>query len=111
MSAARFHNRSDAGRAVAAELRQYANRDDVIVLALPRGGVPVAYEVATSLGVPLDVFVVRKIGFPGNEEFAIGALASGGVRLVNDDIVRAYGVSVEDLNRGAAREEAGLARG
>ena len=81
----RFRNRRDAGRRLAAELRTYANRSDVIVLALPRGGVPVGYEVATALGVPLDVFVVRKLGLPWHEELAMGALASGGVRIRSED--------------------------
>ena len=74
-----FLDRREAGRLLASRLRQYANRDDVVVLALPRGGVPVAYEVALALGVPLDVFTVRKLGVPGHREFAMGAIASGGV--------------------------------
>jgi putative phosphoribosyl transferase len=81
-----FHDRHHAGRILADRLQKYANRDDVVVLALPRGGVPVGYEVATALGVPLDVFVVRKLGIPGHEELAMGALASGGVRVVNRDV-------------------------
>jgi putative phosphoribosyl transferase len=84
-----FRNRSEAGRLLAAQLAAYANRSDVIVLALPRGGVPVAFEVAQTLGAPLDVFVVRKLGVPGHEELAMGAVATGDVRVINDQIVRA----------------------
>ena len=80
----RFRNRRDAGRRLATELRQYADRRDVIVLALPRGGVPVAFEIAAALHAPLDVFVVRKLGLPGQEELAMGALACGGVRVLDD---------------------------
>jgi putative phosphoribosyl transferase len=85
---ARFHDRAAGGRALAGQLAHYAGRDDVIVLALPRGGVPVGYEVASALGVPLDVFLVRKLGYPGHEELAMGALASGGVRVLNPNVVR-----------------------
>ena len=81
-----FRDRADAGRQLAENLLSYAGRDDVIVLALPRGGVPVAFEVAQRLGVPLDVFVVRKLGVPGHEELAMGAIASGGVRVLNEDV-------------------------
>src|SRR4051812_13675778 len=83
-----FRDRVDAGRQLAESLSAYANRDHVIVLGLPRGGVPVAYEVAKRLHVPLDVFVVRKLGVPGYEELALGAIASGGVRVLNPDVVR-----------------------
>ncbi len=82
-----FQDRTDAGRQLAEKLLSYAGRDDVIVLALPRGGVPVAFEVAQRLGVPLDVFVVRKLGVPGHEELAMGAIASGGVRVLNEDVL------------------------
>jgi putative phosphoribosyl transferase len=82
-----FQDRTDAGRQLAEELLSYAGRDDVIVLALPRGGVPVAFEVAQRLGVPLDVFIVRKLGVPGHEELAMGAIASGGVRVLNEDVL------------------------
>src|SRR5881398_4023 len=82
-----FANRTEAGRLLAEKLVQYAGRDDVIVLGLPRGGVPVAFEVAHRLGAPLDVFVVRKLGVPGHEELAMGAVATGGVRMLNDDIL------------------------
>jgi putative phosphoribosyl transferase len=83
-----FHDRADAGRALARRLARYANRPDVLVLALPRGGVPVAYEVARALNAPLDVFLVRKLGAPGQEELAMGAIATGGVRVLNEDVVR-----------------------
>src|SRR5918992_2020212 len=82
-----FRDRTDAGRQLARELRKYAGRSDVLVLALPRGGVPVAFEVAQALGAPLDVFLVRKLGVPGHEELAMGAIATGGVRVLNDDVV------------------------
>jgi len=82
-----YRNRAEAGKHLATKLATYANRDDVMVLALPRGGVPVAFEVAKELGAPLDVFLVRKLGVPGHEELAMGAIASGGVRVLNDDVV------------------------
>ena len=82
-----FRDRRDAGRRLARALARYAGRPDVLVLALPRGGVPVAYEVARALEVPWDVFLVRKLGVPGHEELAMGALATGGVRLFNEDVV------------------------
>ena len=106
----RFRNRRDAGRRLAAELRTYANRSDVIVLALPRGGVPVGYEVAMALDVPLDVFVVRKLGLPWHEELAMGALASGGVRILDDDLIRVARVSMEDIERVTAAEQVELER-
>jgi putative phosphoribosyl transferase len=84
-----FPNRTEAGRLLAKKLVKYAGRDDVIVLGLPRGGVPVAFEVAQRLGAPLDVFIVRKLGVPGFEELAVGAIASGGVRVLNEDVMRA----------------------
>ena len=82
-----YRNRTDAGRFLARQLGAYAGRSDVLVLALPRGGVPVAYEVARALDAPLDVFLVRKLGVPGHEELAMGAIASGGVRVVNESTV------------------------
>ena len=82
-----FQDRADAGRQLAEELLSYAGRDDVIVLGLPRGGVPVAFEVAQRLGLPLDVFAVRKLGVPGHEELAMGAIAPGGVRVLNEDVL------------------------
>jgi putative phosphoribosyl transferase len=84
----RYRNRSEAGRLLARKLMGYANRPDVLVLALPRGGVPVAFEVAQALNAPLDIFLVRKLGVPGHEELAMGAIASGGVRVLNEDVVR-----------------------
>jgi putative phosphoribosyl transferase len=81
-----FADRREAGQALARRLKDYAGRRDVVVLALPRGGVPVAFEVARALGAPLDVLIVRKLGFPGHAEFAMGAIASGGVRVMNDEI-------------------------
>src|SRR4051812_9735083 len=83
-----YRDRTEAGRYLARKLTGYAGRPDVLVLALPRGGVPVAFEVAEALDAPLDVFLVRKLGVPGHEELAMGALATGGVRLLNDEVVR-----------------------
>src|SRR5918994_2474122 len=85
-----FSDRREAGAELATKLGHFANRDDVVVLALPRGGVPVAFEVAESLDAPLDIFLVRKLGMPGHPEYAMGAIASGGVRVVSEDVVRAY---------------------
>jgi putative phosphoribosyl transferase len=87
-----FRNRTEAGRELARMLESYRNRPDVIVLALPRGGVPVAYEVAIHLNAPLDVFVVRKLGVPGHEELALGAISTGGVRVLNYDVVYSTGI-------------------
>ncbi len=105
-----FHDRRDAGRQLAARLTQFGGRRDVIVLALPRGGVPVGYEVARALGAPLDVFLVRKLGVPGREELAMGAIASGGVRVVNQEVVRALGIPPEVIDQVAADEERELGR-
>ncbi len=106
-----FHNRSHAGQLLAGELRAYAGRPDVLVLALPRGGVPVAFEVARALGAPLDVFLVRKLGAPGQEELGMGAIASGGVRVLNDDVIEALGDQPAGARRrhrrGAARSWTG----
>jgi putative phosphoribosyl transferase len=99
MNGRRFRDRMEAGRLLAELLREYAGRDDVIVLALPRGGVPVAYEVAQALGAPLDVFVVRKLGVPGHEELAMGAVATGGVLVLDEGLVRALGIPEEELRR------------
>jgi putative phosphoribosyl transferase len=88
-----YRDRHEAGRFLARLLTEYADRPDVVVLALPRGGVPVAYEVARALHAPLDEFLVRKLGVPGHEELAMGAIASGGVRVLNEDVVRALGIS------------------
>src|SRR5437016_10061395 len=107
---AAFPDRSAAGRLLAEKLTQYAGRDDVIVLGLPRGGVPVAYEVAQALRVPLDVFIVRKLGVPGFEELAVGAIASGGVRVLNDDVARALPNANEIIEAVTAKETAELQR-
>ena len=106
----RFADRYEAGRVLAERLASYAGSADVLVLALPRGGVPVASEVAAALGVPLDVFVVRKLGTPGHSELAMGAIASGGVRVINDEIVRGYGISQAEIERAVLDEEQELAR-
>src|SRR5881398_2467661 len=99
-----FRDRREAGRVLAERLSGLAGQPDLLVLGPPRGGVPVAWEVARRLGAPLDVFVVRKLGFPGHEELAMGAIASGGVRMLNDDIVALAGVSEEAIDEVAARE-------
>ena len=99
-----FKDRRDAGKILAQKLSAYTGRLDVIVFALPRGGVPVAYEVALALNAPLDVFIVRKLGLPGQEELAIGAIASGGIRVLNDDIIRALAVPEEVITVIAQRE-------
>ncbi|MGH9767320.1 MAG: phosphoribosyltransferase [Blastocatellia bacterium] len=93
----RFRDRREAGRHLAARLVEYANRPEVIVLALPRGGVPVAYEIAEAIGAPLDVFLVRRLGVPGQEELAMGAIATGGARMVNEDVVRYLDISDETI--------------
>src|SRR6266480_3333663 len=105
-----FPNRAEAGRLLGLKLSKYAGRDDVIVLGLPRGGVPVAYEIARSLRVPLDVFIVRKLGVPGFEELAVGAIASGGVRVLNDDVVRHLPKAMEIIDAATAREQVELER-
>jgi erythromycin esterase-like protein/adenine/guanine phosphoribosyltransferase-like PRPP-binding protein len=105
-----FRDRSDAGRVVAGLLGHYRARDDVIVVGLPRGGVPVAHEVAAALDAPLDVFVVRKLGLPQHPELAMGAIASGGVTVLNDDVVRGYDVSPEVIREVAEAEGRELAR-
>jgi putative phosphoribosyl transferase len=106
----RFENRRAAGVELAEQLQRYRTRDDVIVLALPRGGVPVAYEIARTLEAPLDVFLVRKLGLPGRPELAMGAIASGGIRVLNDDVVQWYGVPQETIERVASAEQAELTR-
>ena len=105
-----FANRTEAGRLLAEKLGEYADRSDVIVLGLPRGGVPVAYEVAERLRAPLDVFIVRKLGVPGFEELAAGAIASGGVRVLNQDVMRAIPHAHEVIEAVAAKETAELER-
>ena len=96
-----FQDRTEAGRVLADRLAAYANYPDAIVLALPRGGVPVAFEVAETLNLPLDIFVVRKLGLPGHEEFAIGAIASGGARVLNQDLIRQLSLSDEIIQHWA----------
>ncbi len=105
-----FADRAEAGELLAERLSAYRDRDDVVVLALPRGGVPVAREVARALGVPLDVYVVRKLGVPGHEELAMGAIATGGVRLLNHDVIDALGIPMNVIDAVAARERQELAR-
>jgi predicted phosphoribosyltransferase len=105
-----FADRAHAGRALGSRLAHYAGRDDVIVLGLPRGGVPVAAEVATALGAPLDVCVVRKLGVPGRPELAVGAIGPGGVQVLNQDVVDAYRLSPDDIATIAERELAELER-
>src|SRR5262249_30668132 len=109
-SAMIFRDRIDAGRRLAEKLEHYVGRPDVIVLALPRGGVPVGYEVAPALGAPLDVFLVRKLGVPGREERAMGAIASGGVRVLNEDVVSELGIPQHWVDIVAAREMEELRR-
>ena len=105
-----FEDRREAGRALAARMRPYAGRSDVVVLALPRGGVPVAFPVAEALDAPLDLFLVRKLGTPGHRELAMGAIASGGVRVLNDEVVHWYGISAEAIDAVAREEERELMR-
>ena len=105
-----YLDRREAGRSLATRLEKYARRDDVVVLALPRGGVPVAYEVARTLDAPLDLFLVRKLGTPGHQELAMGAIASGGVRVLNDDVVQWYGIREEDIEAVAHEESRELQR-
>ena len=105
-----FVNRTEAGRLLAEKLEKYANRNDVVVLGLPRGGVPVAYEVAKRLRALLDVFIVRKLGVPGFEELAAGAIASGGVRVLNEDVMRAIPYADAAIEAVTVRETAELQR-
>jgi putative phosphoribosyl transferase len=105
-----YRDRTEAGKRLAAELAGYAGRQDVLVLALPRGGVPVAFEVARALGVPLNVFLVRKLGVPGHEELAMGAIATGGVRVLNEDVVRYLNIPGEVIDAVAAEEQRELER-
>ena len=105
-----FADRIEAGRLLAKNLHAYANRPDVVVLGLPRGGVPVAYEVAHALDAPLDVFLVRKLGVPGHEELAMGAIATGNVRVLNEDVVDYLGIPDDWIDQVAAREQRELAR-
>jgi putative phosphoribosyl transferase len=105
-----FRDRRDAGRQLAARLVHYRGASQLLVLALPRGGVPVAYEAALALEAPLDVFLVRKLGLPGREELAMGAIASGGVEVLNSDVVEAVGMSREVIDAVASRERRELQR-
>src|SRR5947209_1450630 len=105
-----FRDRRDAGRRLAERLDQYRDNPDVLVLALPRGGVPVAYEVARALHAPLDLFLVRKVGVPGHEELAMGAIAMGGVCVMNDDVVRTLHIPDEMIGAVVTRERQELAR-
>jgi putative phosphoribosyl transferase len=110
METRRFRDRAEAGQLLAERLRRYAGRDDVVVLALPRGGVPVAYEVGKALGAPLHVFVVRKLGVPGYEELAMGAIASGGLLVLDEALVRRLGLAGAQLERTIADEARELER-
>lgn len=105
-----FKNRSEAGRFLAEKLTEYANNPNVVVLALPRGGVPVAYEVAQALKAPLDIFVVRKLGVPGYDELAMGAIATGGIRILNQRVVDYLDISAETIELVTSREERELQR-
>ena len=106
----RFRDRTEAGQWLAQKLATYAHRPEVLVLALPRGGVPVAFEVARALDAPLDVFLVRKLGVPGREELAMGAIATGGVRVLNEEVVEALRIPEEVIAVAAAREQQELRR-
>lgn len=105
-----FRDRADAGRVLATRLGAYAGRPDVVVLALPRGGVPVGYEIARALDAPLDVFVVRKLGVPGHEELAMGAIATGGTRVLNDAVVDSLSLPPETIDAVATTEQVELER-
>jgi predicted phosphoribosyltransferase len=105
-----YENRAEAGRSLAEELTEYSGRSDVVVLALPRGGLPIASEIASALHAPLDVFVVRKLGVPGHEELAMGAIATGGVRVMNTDVVRELQLPDDVIESVAAREQKELER-
>ena len=105
-----FRDRTEAGRMLAHRLAAYANYPDAMVLALPRGGVPVAFEIAEALNLPLDILVVRKLGVPGHEEFAMGAIASGGARILNQDLIRQLSLSDEIIGHIVAREQRELER-
>ncbi len=106
----RFRDRREAGQLLARQLGQYKNRGDVTVLALPRGGVPIGYEIARELGAPLDVFVVRKLGVPWQPELAMGAIAGDGIEVLNGDVVGAYGIPVHVIRAVAEREATELKR-
>jgi putative phosphoribosyl transferase len=105
-----FQDRTDAGRLLAKKLSHYADSQDVVVMGMPRGGIPVAFEVAKSLGAPLDVFVVRKLGVPGHEELAMGAIASGGIRVLNHAVIRSTRIGAEVIDAVTEREKNELER-
>jgi predicted phosphoribosyltransferase len=105
-----FRNRQDAGRDLARDLQHYAGRSDVVVLALPRGGVPVAYEIARALRTPLDVMIVRELGVPGHEELVMGAIATGGIHVFNDPVIRDLGLSEREIDQVTREEERELLR-
>jgi putative phosphoribosyl transferase len=105
-----FRNRTHAGQVLAGMLKEYSNRDDILVLALPRGGVPVAFEIASALHAPLDVFLVRKLGVPGQEELAMGAIATGGVRVLNHEVVKYLGVPDHVIDSATQAEQRELDR-
>src|SRR5437588_3716105 len=107
---ARFRDRQEAGQALARKLQQYAGRPNVIILALPRGGVPVGYEIAHALHVPLDLLVVRKLGVPGHEELAMGAIASGGIRVLHETVIQHLGLSAAVIEHATREEERELLR-
>lgn len=106
----RLHDRVQAGRLLAKKLMQHANRDDVMVLGLPRGGIPVAYQISKALHAPLDAFLVRKLGTPGQEELAMGAIAMGGIRIFNPEVVDSLHISKKEIEAVSAQEEAELER-
>lgn len=110
MKALQFANRAEAGRALAAKLENYAGRDDMVVLALPRGGVPVGFEIAAHLHAPLDIMIVRKLGVPGHEELALGAIASGGFCAMNPGVISSSRISDEELREVIDREQRELER-
>lgn len=105
-----FQDRFEAGRVLGSRLSQFAHRNDVIVLGLPRGGIPVAFEVARALNTPLDVFVVRKLGVPGREELAMGAIASSGIRVVNRTVVDPLGITSDEIEKAAVEQQTELER-
>src|SRR5262245_19510194 len=105
-----YRDRADAGSALAEKLKQYRDCPEVLVLALPRGGVPVGFEIARALHLPLDVFLVRKLGVPGHRELAMGALATGGIRVINQEVVQALGIPDDTIEMVAAEEEKELQR-
>ena len=105
-----YQDRREAGKLLALSLERFAGRADVVVLALPRGGVPVGLEVAEALGAPLDVFIVRKLGVPGHEEYAMGAVASGGVIVLNEEATRSLGIPASVIEAVAAREQKEIVR-